>query len=241
MGKSTKYPQYSTGSVEINGHEVATTAKKGKNTISSSYNMNNTEKSIYDGIQKNLSSSLSNLFDISDSTKEQWQNQLDAYQRQGIKQIDDIYTPMQNALKNDIAARFGNLDNSIFMDNLSNITENKAQAVADLSDSLLMKQDQLYANEMTNRMNYVNLLSGLNTNFNNQILNYLSFANTNAESGNRYNQAAYQAALQRQQALGNTISSIADIAGTGISFVNPAIGTGVKMAGKAAGTFAANM
>lgn len=214
MGKSSKYPKYSTGSVEINGHEVATTSKKGNNTINSSYNMNNTEKSIYDGIQKNLSSSLSNLFDISDSTKQGWQNQLNAYQRQGIKQIDNIYNPMQNALKNDIAGRFGNLDNSIFMDNLSKITENKAQAVADLSDSLLMKQDQLYANELSNRMNYISLLSGLNTTFNNQMLNYLGLANTNAESGNRYNQIAYQANQQNStwNKINNSINAAANLA-----------------------------
>lgn len=227
MGKSSKYPKYSTGSVEINGHEVATTSKKGKNTISSSYNMNDTEKSIYDGIQSNLSSSLSNLFDISDSTKKQWQDQLDAYQRRGIQQIDDIYNPMQNALKNDIAGRFGNLDNSIFMDNLSNITENKAQAVADLSDSLLMKQDQLYANELANRMNYVSMLSGLNTTFNNQMLNYLGLANTNAESGNKYNQLAYQAA-QQNNPFTQTIGAINSVAGLASSIGS--LGSGISSA-----------
>lgn len=240
MGKSSKYPSYSTGSVEINGKQVASTTKKNGNTISSSYNMNNTEKSIYDGIQNNLSSSLSSLFDISDSTKQQWQNQLDAYQRQGIKQIDNIYTPMQNALKNDIANRFGNLDNSIFMDNLNKITENKAEAVANLSDSLLMQQDQLYANEMTNRMNYVSLLSNLNTTFNNQMLSYMGLANQNSASGNQYNQMAYQAALQRQQSLGNSISSIGNAAGTALTAVNPALGMAVKVGSNIAGQYVAN-
>lgn len=226
MGKSSKYPGYATGSVQINGDTVASQSKTGKNTYSSSYNMNDTEKSIYNGIQNNLSSSLSNLFDISDSTKQQWKNQLDAYQRQGIKQIDDIYTPMQNALKNDIASRFGNLDNSIFMDNLSNITENKAQAVADLSDSLVMKQDQLYANELANRMNYVSLLSGLNTTFNNQMLSYMGLANQNSAAGNQYNQMAYQANLQNNTwgRINDSVNAAANLGRTVASFTTRAKG-----------------
>lgn len=196
MGKTSKYPGYATGSVEINGNQVATSAKTGKNTFSSSYNMTGGEKSIYDGIQSNLDTTLQDLFSISDAKQEQWNQTLDTYKEKGIKQINDIYDPMQNALKNDIASRFGNLDNSIFMDNLSNITENKAQAVADLSDSLIMKQNDLYSTEMANRMNYISLLSGLYSNFNSQMMNYMQLANANTASGNNYNQLAYQANQQ---------------------------------------------
>ena len=152
--------------------------------------------SIYDGIQSNLDTTLQDIFSISDAKQEQWNQTLDTYKEKGIKQINDIYDPMQNALKNDIASRFGNLDNSIFMDNLSNITENKAQAVADLSDSLIMKQNDLYSTEMANRMNYISLLSGLYSNFNSQMLNYMQLANANTASGNNYNQLAYQANQQ---------------------------------------------
>ena len=204
MGKSSKYPGYATGSVEINGNKVATSSKTGKNTYSSSYNMTDTEKSVYDGVLGNLDTSLKDLFSISDAKQEQWNQTLDTYKKQGIKQINDIYDPMQNALKNDIASRFGNLDNSIFMDNLSNITENKAQAVADLSDSLLMKQNDLYSTEMANRMNYISLLSGL--------------------SGNNYNQAAYQAA-QQNSTWNRTIQGLntaANVARAVASFANPA-------------------
>ncbi len=225
MGKSSKYPKYATGSVEINGNKVATSEKTGKNTFNSSYNMSDSEKSIYDGIQNNLSTSLSDLFSISDAKQEQWNQTLDTYKKQGIKQINDIYDPMQNALKNDIASRFGNLDNSVFMDNLSNITENKAQAVADLSDSLLMKQDQLYSTEMTNRMNYISLLSGLYNNYNSQMLNYMQLANANSASGNSYNQAAYQA-NQQNSAWNRTMQGLntaANVARAAASFANPAM------------------
>lgn len=225
MGKKSKYPEYSSGSVVINGNTVASTTKNDNNTISSSYNMTDTEKNIYDSIQNNLASSLGSLFEISDATQEQWQNQLDAYKQEGIEQINSIYTPMETALKNDIASRFGNFDNSIFMDNLSNITDNKAQAVADLSDSLLMKQDELYTTELANRINYITLLSNLNTTMNNNILSYMQAAQSNADSGNNYNANAYNA----QNSGSSFLSGIADIGSTALSFINPLAGAASKL------------
>ena len=214
MGKKSKYPGYSTGNVVVNGETVASTTKS-KNGITSSYNMSDAEKDIYDNIQKGLSTSLANLFEISDEKQEQWNSELDAYKRKGLKELDSIYTPMETNLKNDIASRFGNFDNSIFMDNLTKITDNKAQAAADLSDNLLMKQDELYSNEMTNRMNYITLLSNLNTIMNNNILSYTSAAMNNSESGNKYNNQAFTAsnqnALNWYNAALNTVNTAAKV------------------------------
>ena len=77
MGKSSKYPNYATGNVSINGNTVASTSKD-NNTINSSYNMTDLEKSIYDGVQSNLSQSLSNLFSISDEKQKQWNSSIES-------------------------------------------------------------------------------------------------------------------------------------------------------------------
>ena len=219
MGKKSKYPTYATGSVEINGQNIASAKKNNNNTVSSSYTMGNTEKSIYDGIQSNLATSLQDLFTISDEKQNQWKAQLNSYKKSGIEEIEDIYTPMETALKNDIASRFGNFDNSIFMDNLNNITENKAEAIADLSESLLQKQDELYTTEIANRMNYISLLAGLNTAMNNNMLSYMQLANANSTSGNNYNTHSYQNALYNPYA--NTLNAIANVGQTALSFINP--------------------
>ncbi len=216
MGKSSKYPAYATGNININGNNVASTSKQ-NNTVNSSYNMSDLEKSIYDGVQSNLAQSLGNLFAISDEKQKQWNSQLETYKKQGIKAINDIYTPMETALKNDIASRFGNLDNSIFMNNLSSITDNKAQAVADLSDNILSKQSDLYNTELANRMNYVNTLNNLYNGFNNNILNYMQFALKNSESGNNYNDRAYKAKIQQQKMFLNTLDAIANLGTQGIN------------------------
>lgn len=191
MSKKSKYPSYSAGTVTINGNTVATSKKK-KNNVTSSYNMGDTEKSIYDGIQDNLETSLKNLYTISDEKQQQWNDELDAYKKAGIEEINSIYNPMVNNLRDNIASRFGNLDNSIFMDNLNSITDKQAKAVSDLSDNLLTKQDELYTKEMQNRMNYITLLSNLNTTMNNNMLTYMQMAQSNSASGNAHNQNAYK-------------------------------------------------
>lgn len=190
MGKKTKYPAYSGGSVTINGKTKASSRKVG-DTVTSNYNMSDTEKNIYDSVLNNMDSSLANLFKISEPQRQAWNEQLDAIRQQGIDNIESIYTPMQNSLKNDIASRFGNLDNSTFLNNLKKITNNKANAVAQLSNNLALTQNDLYQNELTNRMNVINFLNGLNTSFNNNMLGYMGLANQNASAGNSYNQMAY--------------------------------------------------
>jgi len=200
MGKSTKYPSYSGGTVSINGKNVAKTSKK-NNTVNSNFNMGKTEASIYNSIQNNMSNVLSDLFTISDPQRQEWQQQLSALKNVGIANINDIYTPLQNNLRNDIASRFGNLDNSVFLDNLNAITTNKSKAIADLSNNLALTQNDLYNKEIQNRINLLALLDGLNNSINNNILSYLGLANQNANSGNQYNQARYQATVSQNSPL----------------------------------------
>ena len=195
MGKKSKapqYPEYSGGAITINGKNVATTSKQG-NSINTNYNMSKKEKKILNSIQSNMNTSLKNLFNISDNQKALWTQQLDAMKNQGINSINEIYTPMETNLRNNVASRFGNLDNSVFLNNLDKITNKRAQAVADLSNTLMTTQNNLYNEELSNRINTLSFLSGLNTQLNNNILGYLNAASANAGSGNSYNQNAYQA------------------------------------------------
>ena len=63
MGKKTKYPEYTNGSISVNGRQVASTVKdKNNNIISSNYNMSNAEQKTYNAIQQGLYNSLGNLF-----------------------------------------------------------------------------------------------------------------------------------------------------------------------------------
>lgn len=198
MGKKTKYPEYTNGSISVNGRQVASTVKdKNNNIISSNYNMSNAEQKTYNAIQQGLYNSLGNLFSISDNQRNEWSNQLNAMRNQGISEINSTYTPMETNLKNDIASRFGNFDNSIFLDNLNSITDKKSKAIADLSDNLLSKQNELYSDELKNRINTITLLNNLNSVMNANILNYTNVAASNSSAGNNYNSNWYNASVSK--------------------------------------------
>ena len=135
MGKSSKYPSYSSGTVTLNGNTVASTSKKG-NTVNSTYNMPETEKNIYDYAQNSFLTSLPQINVFSNDTRKDINSQLEAYKNRGVQTINDIYDPIMDDLKNDVASRFDNLNNSIFMDNLNDIEENRAAAISDLAQDI---------------------------------------------------------------------------------------------------------
>ena len=235
MGKKSKYPDYSGGSVQVDGRTVATASRKG-NTVTTNYNMSDAERNFYNQIQGGMSESLGNLLNISDGQKQQWAQQLDAIKKQGVQNINDIYTPIETNLRKDIASRFGNMDNSVFMDNLNKITDKKASAIANLSNSLLSAQDSLYANELNNRINVITLLNNLNSAINNNMLNYTNAAAANSQSGNNYNQNAYQAAMASAASGLSGLGTLTSYLGNaGLASGNPyamTLGAGLSYASK---------
>lgn len=219
MSKKTKqpsYPSYSGGAVTINGRNLAS-VNKANNKVYSDYNMTNAEKTMYDSLQNNMAASMKNLFSISDTERKQWQNQLDAMKQQGTQIINDIYKPMETNLKNDISSRFGNLDNSIFMNGLNNITNKKAYAVSNLANNLALKQSDLYTQEIQNRMNLLNMMNNINSSLNNQIMQYMNIASGNSTNGMQYNQNAYNAAYNAAANQNNGTNWVNTLLNTGLS------------------------
>lgn len=186
MGKSTKNPSYSTGSVTVNGQQKASVGMNG-NTVNASYNMNDTEKKIYDYAQNSFLESLPNVNIFSDQTLQNLQNQVNAYTQKGIKTLNNIYDPMLSNLKTDIASRFGNFDNSSFLDSLNNIEPNRADAVSALTQDIMSQQNSLINDELSRRYNYLNLLSGIQNNADANAMNYIQQAFAQSKSGTDYN------------------------------------------------------
>ncbi len=190
MSKTTSYkPSYANGSYSINGKTKAQTYKDG-DTVKSNYNMNKYEKSVYDYAQKNLAQILPQLNTFSPETLKGIQSQLNAYQNQGEKSINNIYTPLLNNLKTDIASRFGNIDNSMFLDKLNNLESSRANSIAQLAESLLSKRNELVNNELSNRYNFVNLLNSLQNQYNNMAMDSISTALNVANSVKGYGQSS---------------------------------------------------
>lgn len=193
MGKkSKKYPAYSSGTVTVNGSTKASTYKN-KNNIISNYNMSDGEKRAYEYAQKAFADALPLVNTFDSNTQQNIQNQLNAYTLDGQKMINNLYNPMLKELKTDVASRFGNLDNSVFMDNLNSIESNRADAINNLAQDVLAKRNELVNDELSQRYNYLNFLKDIQNQTNSNILNFLSGSQSNSSSGNSYNAQAYTA------------------------------------------------
>lgn len=217
MGKSSKYPSYSAGTININGQNKATTSKKGNNVITN-YNMSDDERRAYEYAQKSFADSLSSVNVFDDATKQNLQSQLNAYTLNGQKIINNIYEPMLDDLKTDVASRFGNLDNSVFMDNLNSIEENRAESINNLAQDVLAKQDELISNELAQRYTYLGFLQDVQNQMNSNILNYIGASQQNSSSGNSYNAQAYAA---NNSSSGGTYSNYANLASGILSSMGP--------------------
>ena len=213
MGKNSKvkYPSYTGGTVSINGEVRATAKKKGKKIVSD-YNMPETEKGIYDYAQNSLLSSLPEINVFSPETRNDINSQLEAYQNSGIQSINDIYNPMITNLKNDISSRFGNLNNSMFFDNLNTVEKSRANAISDLAQNIQAQRSSLYNNELAYRYNYLNFMNNMQNQINNSTLAYLGLAQNNANAGNAYNQNAYNANVANANAQNSQYSQYAQMA-----------------------------
>jgi hypothetical protein len=129
--------------------------------------MNPSEQAAFDFAQSSFAKNLPDIDVFSPEVIQGLNSQVEAFKLNGIKNINDIYTPMIRNLQNDIASRFGNLNNSVFMDKLYGLEGKRADAVSSLSQDVTARAQELINNEITNRYNYLNFLN----NYQNQALN----------------------------------------------------------------------
>ena len=208
MGKKSK-PSYSKGTVSVNGNTVASNYKKG-NSIVSNYNMPELEKGIYDYAQNALLNALPQVNVFSQDTRNDINSQVEAYKNKGMQTIYDTYNPLLENLKTDIASRFGNLNNSVFFDNLNSIENNRANAMSDLAQDVEAKRNDLFNDELSKRYNYLNLMNTLQNMINSNAINYMNMAQGNSSSGNSYNQANNTAnANNTQNNINNILQAVA--------------------------------
>jgi hypothetical protein len=188
---SSNYPAYNSTSLAI-GDSSATTGVNG-GVLNANYNMGANESAIYNYALTTLASILPRLNTFSADTQNSLQASVDAYRNSGLNSINKIYNPMIQSLQNDIVSRFGNLDNSIFSNNLQNIESERANAISSFAQDVLAKQNSLKADELTQRYALVNLLNGVANNTYNNALNAISTALGGSANINNYNSSLYNA------------------------------------------------
>lgn len=175
MGKfsKSKSPQIVGGNISINGQSKANTNYQNGQLVTN-YNMSPLEEQTLNYTQSQILNNLENINVFSPKTMDNIYKELNAYKLQGMNDINETYTPIIQELQENIASRFGNLDNSVFMDNLNSIESKRADAISDLATNLQSKQSSLINNELSNRYNYLNYLSNLQNSINNNMLNTIN-------------------------------------------------------------------
>jgi len=196
MFKSSK-PSSASSSVKINGQTKATTTQYSNGSSSTNYYMSPYEQDAYNYAQSQFASGLKNLNVFSPEVLKELNDSVEAYKSKGISQINQIYNPMLQNLQNNVASRFGNLDNSIFLDKLKQIENSRAQSISALAQDITAREQQLRQNELAGRHDYLSLLN----NYQNQIYQ-------NAIGGTGNNMPSYQRSSQNENQFGNQLTNM---------------------------------
>ena len=208
MGKQSKAPSYMGGTIKINGQNVVKSYNNNGNIVTK-YNMPEAERKAYEYAQKSFADNLASVNVFDDDTKKNLQSQVDAYTLNGQNMINNLYTPMLEDLKNDIASRFGNLDNSVFMDNLNSIESKRADSMNSLAQDILAKQDEIVENELTKRYTYLNFLQDIQNQSESKMFSLINASRQNNNAGaNQSNSNSNLSGLANYANLAANLASI---------------------------------
>lgn len=192
MSKVTSsYPAYSNSAISLGGSTAKTGVTNG--TLNGNYAMSDAESAIYNYALNTLANILPSVNTFDPNTQSELQSEVDAYQNKGVKTINDLYNSSLKNLENDAVSRFGNLDNSIFTDDLEKLSSERSNAVSSFAQSVLSKQNELQSDELTQRYALIKLLSGLSDDIYSNALQAISTALTGSSSANNYNSELYDA------------------------------------------------
>src|SRR5574344_49013 len=207
---SSSSPSIAGNNISVNGFPTIS-SNFANGTLNSSYNMNDAQKAIYDYSQNTLANILPQLNTFSPEVQNTMNSELTAYVRNGVNDINSIYTPMISSLENDVASRFGNLDNSVFLDKLSGIENKRADAINSFAQDILSKQTSLQNQKLAQQYDYVNLLNNLqNQGYANALSSLNLSMNGNSNANNLYN-TLYKQSVANSSLMNNLSDAIGGI------------------------------
>lgn len=188
---SADYPKYSSSSVSLAGSSASTGVKDG--ILTSDYDMSGNEADIYNYALSTLANILPQLNTFTPETVSSIQSSVDAYKNSGVESINSLYNSSLKNIENDAVSRFGNLDNSAFVDNLNNIESERSKAVSSFAQDVLAKQGQLESDELTKRYALAEFLNGIANNTYDKALKAINVALGGSSTLNNYNNELYSA------------------------------------------------
>lgn len=214
---SADYPKYSSSEISVGDSKATTGVLNG--ILTSNYDMSDPESSIYNYALNTLASILPGINTFDTNTQSDIKSQVDAYENEGISDINKLYNTSLNNLENDSVSRFGNLDNSIFSNNLNDLETERSKAVSSFAQDVLSKQNSLESDELTKRYALVELLSGLSQDIYQNALKAISTAISGSSSENDYNTSLANAmsameSINSKSTNGNVTSLLSSLLGS---------------------------
>ncbi len=177
----TSAPDLPTGQFNISGGPSAN-----YNNGQTSYQLNGSQQKAYDYAQNAFAEGMQNVNTFLPETVSRLYDQVEAYKANSMATLNDLYTPMLRNTQNDAARRFGNLDNSVFLDNYGNVEKKRGNAMAQLAQNVTATQQSLYNQELQNQYNYLNFLNGYQNQVFGNAMQAAGMANTAANMQDKF-------------------------------------------------------
>lgn len=117
------------------------------------------ESQVYNDAMSALADILPSINTIDATTKNAINSEIEAYMQSGVNNINNEYNSELSDLQDNSASRFGNLDNSMFLDGLGNLQNERASAVGDFANQAQSKEADLVSNALDKNYSYVDLLT----------------------------------------------------------------------------------
>ncbi|MDD3150170.1 MAG: hypothetical protein PHV68_04985 [Candidatus Gastranaerophilales bacterium] len=165
MGKTAEaptppsLPDFADSYIKIGNNTIASTYTDDDGNVISQYYQTPEESETYSNINDLINEYLPSLNTLSDKYYDNKELTLQAVKDQSVENLNEIYTPIINELKTDIASRFGSLTNSSFLDELSTIEDARANNVQELNADLILLSNELDDAQLQRNYSFLNLLN----------------------------------------------------------------------------------
>ena len=111
-----------------------------------------------------------------------------------------------------IKERFGNFDNSVFLNNLNTLENNRAKAMAEISQNVAAKENELIREQLQDRYDYLNFLNSYQNQILNNALSIAAMATSAADLNGKYKNISQNANANNTSQMAAIMAQIGNIA-----------------------------
>lgn len=166
-----------------------------------SQNASDYKSEIYDYALSALSSLLPNINTVDSESQSDISSVLDSYTQSGVEDINKYYNSELYDMETDSASRFGNLDNSIYLDNLSGLSSERSDAVNSFEQDVQTMQSDLTSDVIDQNYTYADLLCDI-------INDYYSNSSTSANIYSLLNKGTSNSSSSSSSSSGISTSTV---------------------------------